>query len=60
MDVNNDSTADGATVLQWQDNGQHRPAVVPAAAGGGVDTITNVNSGKLLNIPGPTTTPAPS
>jgi hypothetical protein len=56
MDVNNDSTADGATVLQWHDNGQADQQWYVRPAGGGYDTITNVNSGKLLNIPGPTTT----
>ncbi|HEY0806173.1 MAG TPA: alpha-galactosidase [Pseudonocardiaceae bacterium] len=56
IDVSNDSTADGATVLQWQDNGRADQQWFVRAAGGGFDTITNVNSGKLLNIPGPTTT----
>lgn len=56
MDVNNDSTADSATVLQWQDNGQNDQRWYVRSAGNGYDTITNVNSGKLLNIPGPTTT----
>ena len=56
MDVNNDSTADSATVLQWHDNGQTDQQWYLRSAGGGYDTITNVNSGKLLNIPGPTTT----
>ncbi|HEY3611910.1 MAG TPA: alpha-galactosidase, partial [Pseudonocardiaceae bacterium] len=55
MDVNGDSTADAATVLQWQDNGGTDQQWFVRAAGGGFDTITNVRSGKLLNIPGPTT-----
>jgi hypothetical protein len=58
MDVTNDSTADGATVLQWQDNGSTDQQWFLRAAGGGFDTITNVKSGKLLNIPGPTTAAA--
>lgn len=55
IDVNNDSTADSATILQWQDNGQADQQWFVRAAGNGFDTVTNVNSGKLLNIPGPTT-----
>ncbi|HEX4703043.1 MAG TPA: alpha-galactosidase [Pseudonocardiaceae bacterium] len=55
IDVNNDSTADGATVLQWQDNGRTDQQWFVRVAGGGFDTITNSNSGRLLNIPGPTT-----
>lgn len=56
MDVNDDSTADNASVLQWQDNGQTDQQWYVRSAGGGYYTIANVNSGKLLNIPGPTTT----
>ncbi|MBY8883367.1 alpha-galactosidase [Streptomyces sp. PTM05] len=55
MDVDGDSTADGATVLQWQDNGQADQRWTLAPAGGGAYTVTNANSGKLLNVPGPTT-----
>ncbi len=55
MDVNNDSMADSATVLQWQDNGRADQQWFVRAASGGFDTVTNANSGKLLNIPGPTT-----
>lgn len=55
IDVNNDSTSDGASILQWQDNGRTDQQWFLRAAGNGFDTITNVNSGKLLNIPGPTT-----
>ncbi|HYS35239.1 MAG TPA: RICIN domain-containing protein, partial [Pseudonocardiaceae bacterium] len=58
MDVNGDSTADAATILQWQDNGSTDQQWFLRAAGGGFDTITNVKSGKLLNIPGPTTAAA--
>jgi alpha-galactosidase len=55
MDVSEDSTADAASVVQWQDNGQTDQQWYLRAAGGGYSTITNVNSGLLLNIPGPTT-----
>lgn len=55
IDVNNDSTGDSATILQWQDNGRTDQQWFLRAAGNGSDTITNANSGKLLNIPGPTT-----
>ncbi len=55
MDVNGDSTADAATILQWQDNQQADQLWTFAAQSGGAYTIANVNSGKLLNIPGPTT-----
>ncbi|MEZ0088999.1 RICIN domain-containing protein [Streptacidiphilus sp. EB129] len=55
MDVGQDSTSDGAGILEWQDNGQSDQLWTFNAQGGGVYTIANVNSGKLLNIPGPTT-----
>jgi hypothetical protein len=55
MDVDNDSTADGATILQWQDNGQADQRWSFVAQSGGAVTVVNANSGKLLNIPGPTT-----
>ncbi|PWI42771.1 alpha-galactosidase [Streptomyces sp. ICBB 8177] len=55
MDVDGDSTADGAKVLQWQENGQADQRWTFASAGGGAYTVTNANSGKLLNVPGPTT-----
>ena len=52
MDVNDDSTSDGATVLQWEDNEQRDQLWTFTAVGGGLYTITDVNSGRLLNIPG--------
>ncbi|GAA1255664.1 hypothetical protein GCM10009665_52720 [Kitasatospora nipponensis] len=55
MDVDHDSTADSAHVLQWHDNGQADQLWTFAGQGNGVYTIANANSGKLLNIPGPTT-----
>ncbi|MBB5889427.1 RICIN domain-containing protein [Kutzneria kofuensis] len=56
MDVDNDSTADGAKVLQWEDNEQADQLWTLSPAGNGLYTITNVNSGKLLNVPGASTT----
>ncbi|MEY9874314.1 alpha-galactosidase [Streptacidiphilus sp. MAP12-33] len=56
IDVNNDSTADNAAILQWQDNGRTDQLWSFVAQSGGAVTIVNANSGKLLNIPGPTTT----
>ncbi|WP_329561489.1 alpha-galactosidase [Kitasatospora sp. NBC_01266] len=55
MDVNYDSTADDASIVQWQDNGAADQLWTLAATSTGSYTITNVNSGKLLNIPGPST-----
>ncbi|RAG84379.1 hypothetical protein DN069_17095 [Streptacidiphilus pinicola] len=55
IDVSNDSTADGASILQWQDNGQADQRWSFTAQSGGAVTVVNANSGKLLNIPGPTT-----
>jgi hypothetical protein len=55
IDVNNDSTADNASILQWQDNGAADQRWSFTAQSGGAVTIVNANSGKLLNIPGPTT-----
>ncbi|MDH6117703.1 alpha-galactosidase [Kitasatospora sp. GAS204A] len=55
MDVNYDSTADSAGIVQWQDNGQTDQLWTVTATGSGSYTVGNVNSGKLLNIPGPST-----
>ena len=55
MDVDNDSTADGAKVLQWEDNERTDQLWTLASVGNGLYTITNVNSGKLLNVPGAST-----
>ncbi|MCQ4080983.1 alpha-galactosidase [Streptomyces sp. RB6PN25] len=55
MDVNGDSTADGADILQWQDNGQSDQLWTFDLQSDGSYTIVNAHSGKLLNIPGPTT-----
>jgi alpha-galactosidase len=56
LDVDNDSTADAAKVLQWEDNEQADQLWTLAPAAGGLYTVTNVNSGKLLNVPGGSTT----
>ena len=56
MDVDNDSTADGANVLQWENNQRTDQLWTLAPVGNGLYTITNVNSGKLLNVPGASTT----
>ncbi len=55
MDVDQDSTADGAGIVQWQDNRQADQQWTFAVQPGGAYTVTNANSGKLLNIPGATT-----
>ncbi|MEZ0069082.1 alpha-galactosidase [Streptacidiphilus sp. MAP12-20] len=55
IDVNNDSTSDGARILQWQDNGAADQRWSFVQQSGGAYTIVNANSGKVLNIPGPTT-----
>jgi len=55
MDVDDDSTADSAPILEWTDNGAADQLWTFTAQSGGAYTITDVNSGKLLNIPGPTT-----
>ncbi|MFE9424710.1 alpha-galactosidase [Kitasatospora sp. NPDC006697] len=52
MDVRNDSTADGAAIVQWQDNGAADQQWTFGPAAGGAYTIANANSGLLLNIPG--------
>lgn len=56
LGVQNQSTADGAKILQWDDNGtlDHEWAVAPHPAGG--YTVTNRVTGKLLEIPGASTT----
>lgn len=56
LDVQSDSTADKAGIVQFSNNGQSDQEWTIADAGGGFCKIVNVNSGKLLNIPGPTTT----
>jgi hypothetical protein len=55
VDVNNDSTADSATIVQWSDNGQDDQLWTFGDGGGGNRTVVNKHSGKLVNIPGPTT-----
>ncbi|MEV6611513.1 alpha-galactosidase [Kutzneria sp. NPDC051319] len=56
VDVDNDSTADGANVLQWEDNERSDQLWTLNAVGNGLYTIVNANSGKLLNVPGASTT----
>ena len=56
LDVQSDSTADLATIVQYTDNGQADQQWSFQDAGGGYCKIVNRNSGKLINIPGPTTT----
>jgi hypothetical protein len=55
LDVSGDSTADGAPIVQWQDNGRADQQWQLVPNGDGAYAIVNRNSGKLLNIPGPTT-----
>lgn len=56
LDVNGDSTADSATILQYASNSQADQQWSFQDAGSGYVKIVNRNSGKLINIPGPTTT----
>ncbi len=56
LDVDNDSTADNATIVQYTNNNQTDQQWSFQDAGGGYCKIVNRNSGRLLNIPGPTTT----
>ena len=56
LDVQSDSTADSAGIVQYSSNGRSDQEWTFADAGSGYCKIINVNSGKLLNIPGPTTT----
>jgi hypothetical protein len=56
LDVNGDSTADSATIVQYTANGQTDQQWSLQDAGGGYVKLVNRNSGKLVNIPGPTTT----
>jgi alpha-galactosidase len=58
MDVDNDSTADNAAIVQWQDNGRTDQQWFVKPAAGGAVTLANATSGKLVNVPGPTTTAA--
>ncbi|HEX6681456.1 MAG TPA: alpha-galactosidase [Candidatus Limnocylindrales bacterium] len=53
-DVFNASTADGANVVQWAANGQANQRWRLTDAGGGYFTVTNVNSGKCLDVFGGT------
>lgn len=54
-DVHNDSTADGATILQSSDDKGNDQLWSFVSQSGGVYTIANDNSGLLLNIPGSST-----
>ncbi|MBV9711850.1 MAG: alpha-galactosidase, partial [Ktedonobacteraceae bacterium] len=56
LDVQSDSTADGAGIVQFSSNGMADQEWFFEDAGGGYCKIVNLNSGKLLNIPGASTT----
>lgn len=56
LDVNGDSTADLAKLVQYASNGQADQQWSLQDAGSGYVKVVNRNSGKLINIPGPTTT----
>ncbi|MET7794600.1 RICIN domain-containing protein [Micrococcus luteus] len=55
LGVLNMDTADGATVLQWSDNGTADHKWTLLDQGDGTYKIRNVNSGKLLAIAGNST-----
>ncbi|WP_406011133.1 RICIN domain-containing protein [Streptomyces sp. NBC_00637] len=59
LGVENQSTADGAKILQWDDNGalDHEWAVAPNPVGG--YTLTNRVTGRILEIPNASTTAVP-
>jgi len=56
LDVNGDSTADNASLIQFSSNGQADQEWNFVSAGSGFCKIVNLNSGRLINIPGATTT----
>jgi hypothetical protein len=53
-DVFNQSTADGANVVQWAANGQTNQRWRFTDVGGGYATVASVNSGKCLDVYGGT------
>jgi endoglucanase len=50
LDVNGSSTADGAGIIQWPQNGGNNQQWVITDNGGGYYKITNRNSGKALDV----------
>jgi hypothetical protein len=50
LDVNNNSTADGATVIQWTDNGGTNQQWILTNLSGMNYKLINVNSGKALDV----------
>jgi hypothetical protein len=51
LDVSGASTADGAAVIQWPDNGGGNQRWAFLDAGGGYWNLVNRNSGKCLDVP---------
>lgn len=49
LDVYNNSTADGADVIQWSDNGQNNQKWIITNTNNGYK-LTNANSGKVLDV----------
>ncbi|WP_406154635.1 family 43 glycosylhydrolase [Streptomyces sp. NBC_00882] len=54
-DVSNTSTADGAAVIQWPDNGKPNQHWAFQSTGDGYHTITCLHSGKALDVAGSST-----
>jgi predicted alpha-1,6-mannanase (GH76 family) len=52
MDVEGNSTEDGANVLQWQNYGQSNQRWIVTSVGDNQYSIINVNSGKSLDLDG--------
>jgi len=52
MDVNGASTADGAGIIQWPQNGGNNQQWIIADNGNGYYKITNRNSGQALDVNG--------
>lgn len=55
MEVNGGSTADGANVQQWTDNGGNNQKWRIDNMGSGYYKFTNINSGKVLDVAGSST-----
>ncbi len=58
LDVNGSSTADGAGIIQWPQNGGNNQQWIITDNGGGYYKITNRNSGKALDVDMSSTTAA--
>jgi len=56
LDVNGASTASGANVIQWPQNGGNNQQWVITSSSGGYYTLTNRNSGMMLDVSGASTT----